>query len=169
MKTLYLIGGTMGVGKTTASQALKQLLPSCAFLDGDWCWDMQPFVVNEETKAMVMDNITHHLNSFLRCSVFEHIVFCWVMHEQSIIDDILSRLDLSDCRVIPVSLICTEEELTRRLSADIRDGKRQPDVLHRSITRLPLYESLDTIHLDVSSLTAEETAQALADLACQPR
>jgi len=168
MKTLYLIGGTMGIGKTTACQALKALLPACAFLDGDWCWDMHPFVVNEETKALVMDNITHHLNSFLHCSAFEHVIFCWVMHEQSIIDDILARLDLADVRVIPVSLVCSEEALIRRLGADIRDSKRQPDVLPRSIARLPLYACLNTVHLDVSDLSPEETARAIAALG-QPR
>lgn len=35
MKTLYLIGGTMGVGKTTVSQLLKKDLNHCVFLDGD--------------------------------------------------------------------------------------------------------------------------------------
>ena len=39
MKTLYLIGGTMGVGKTAVSQQLKKDLPNSVFLDGDWCWD----------------------------------------------------------------------------------------------------------------------------------
>ncbi len=168
MKTLYLIGGAMGVGKTTACQALKSRLPACAFLDGDWCWDMHPFVVNEETKALVMDNITHHLNGFLRCTTFENVVFCWVMHEQNIIDDILARLDLAEVRVMPVSLVCSEEALARRLSGDIRDGKRQPDVLPRSIARLPLYDCLQTVHLDVSALTPEETARAIAALS-QPR
>ena len=38
MKTLFLIGGTMGVGKTTACRILKRKLPACVFLDGDWCW-----------------------------------------------------------------------------------------------------------------------------------
>ena len=64
MKKLYLIGGTMGVGKTAACQALKRLLPGSVFLDGDWCWDADPFVVNDETKAMVEDNICHLLNNF---------------------------------------------------------------------------------------------------------
>ena len=41
MKHLYLIGGPMGVGKTTVGRALQQRLPNCAFLDGDWCWDMK--------------------------------------------------------------------------------------------------------------------------------
>ena len=57
MKTIYLIGGTMGVGKTTVSQQLKKKLPNSVFLDGDWCWDADPFQVTEETKAMVMRNI----------------------------------------------------------------------------------------------------------------
>ena len=59
MKTLYLIGGTMGVGKTTVSQQLKKELTNSVFLDGDWCWDADPFQVTEETKAMVMRNICY--------------------------------------------------------------------------------------------------------------
>ena len=89
MKKLYLIGGTMGVGKTTVCQILKQKLEQAVFLDGDWCWDAHPFQVNEETKAMVMDNICYLLNNFLSCSAYRNIIFCWVMHEQSIIDQIL--------------------------------------------------------------------------------
>ena len=71
MKTLYLIGGTMGVGKTTVSQILKKRLPNAVYLDGDWCWDASPFQVTEETKAMVLDNICHLLSNFLRCSAYE--------------------------------------------------------------------------------------------------
>ena len=56
-KMLYLIGGTMGVGKTAVSKQLQKDLPNSVFLDGDWCWDAHPFQVTEETKAMVIDNI----------------------------------------------------------------------------------------------------------------
>ena len=34
MKKLYIIGGTMGVGKTTVGQQLKKDLPNSVFLDG---------------------------------------------------------------------------------------------------------------------------------------
>ena len=61
MKTLYLIGGTMGVGKTAVSQRMNELLVSSVFLDGDWCWNANPFQVTDETKNMVMDNICHFL------------------------------------------------------------------------------------------------------------
>jgi broad-specificity NMP kinase len=34
MKNIYLIGGTMGVGKTTTCQIIKNKLNNCVFLDG---------------------------------------------------------------------------------------------------------------------------------------
>ena len=72
MKTLYMIGGTMGIGKTTVCQQLKQDLPNSVFLDGDWCWDASPFQVTDETKAMVTNNICYLLNNFLKCSAYEN-------------------------------------------------------------------------------------------------
>ena len=47
----------MGVGKTTISRQLKKGLHNSVFLDGDWCWDADPFQVTEETKEMVMRNL----------------------------------------------------------------------------------------------------------------
>ena len=76
MKKLFLIGGTMGIGKSTVSQFLKYKLPNSVFLDGDWCWDAHPFLVTEETKEMVMQNICLMLNNFLKCSAYENVIFC---------------------------------------------------------------------------------------------
>ena len=163
MKKLYLIGGTMGVGKTTTCQLLKQRLQNSVFLDGDWCWDAHPFTVTEETKAMVIENICFLLNQFLRCSAYENVIFCWVMHQQEIIDDILSRLDLSDCSVRCISLMCTPDALIQRLQRDVDAGIRQADVIERSMARLPLYDGLDTIKLDVSTRMPE---QAAAEIGC---
>ncbi len=161
MKTLYLIGGTMGVGKTTVGQILKQRMDRAVFLDGDWCWDAEPFQVNEETKEMVLDNICYLLNNFLQCSAYENIIFCWVMHEQEIIDQILSRLNTEGCDVKAISLICTEEALRMRLSQDIRLGIRQPDVIPRSVGRIALYNGLRTMKVDVSEISAEQAADRI--------
>lgn len=164
MKTLYIIGGTMGVGKTTVCRQLQKKLNNCVFLDGDWCWDMRPFTVTEETKAMVLDNICHLLNNFLGCSAYENILFCWVLHEQSILDDILSRLNTDNCRLLCISLLCSPEALTARLNKDISAGLRQPDVLPRSLARIPLYQKLNTIKIDVSWLSAEKAAEEILHL-----
>ena len=164
MKTLYIIGGTMGVGKTTVCQQLKRQLPDSVFLDGDWCWDADPFQVTAETMAMVNNNICFLLNNFLRCSAYENVIFCWVMHQQEIIDGILSRLDTSGCRVVCVSLTASEETLRRRLAADVAAGLRQEDVIVRSTARIPLYDALNTVKLPTDGKTPAELARELSAL-----
>ena len=159
MKTLYLIGGTMGVGKTTVSQQLKKELADSVFLDGDWCWDASPFQVNEETKAMVVRNICYLLNSFLHCSVYENIIFFCVLHEQSIIDSILEKLDIDSREVKRISLIADESNLRRRLTADVTRGARTADIIDRSVARMSMYRTLDTIKVD----TSNKTVQVIAD------
>ena len=148
----------MGVGKTTVSQMLKKKLDNAVFLDGDWCWDADPFVVSDETKAMVMDNIHHTLNNFIKCSAYQNIVFGWVMHVQSIIDDVINGLEKDDCRVIPISLTCTADTLKERLGKDIENGIRTADVLERSLVRIPMYESLNTIKINTDNKPVEEIA-----------
>ncbi len=164
MKTLYLIGGTMGVGKTTVCQKLKKKLPNAIFLDGDWCWDADPFQVTEETKTMVLRNISFLLNSFLHCSAYENVIFCWVMHEQSIIDTIIDALDTAKCKVIKVSLTVNEDNLKSRLFADIENGIRTADVIDRSIARIGLYQKLDTVKVDTNGKKISEIAEAIVAL-----
>ena len=94
MKTIYLIGGTMGVGKTTVSQQLKKKLPNSVFLDGDWCWDADPFQVTEETKAMVMRNICFLLNSFLHCTLYYIMLFNQCLYNNMKCDEIRNDLGL---------------------------------------------------------------------------
>lgn len=146
----------MGIGKTTVCQHLKKELYNSVFLDGDWCWDTSPFQVTDETKGMVLDNITHVLNNFIRCSAYENIIFCWVMHEQSIIDTILEKLDLSDCRVRSISLIAGEKAVRERIASDIAKGIRTPDAMERSLARLPLYQKLNTIKIDTTGKSVQE-------------
>ncbi len=164
MKMLYLIGGTMGVGKTTVCQRLKRNLPNSVFLDGDWCWDAHPFQVNEETKTMVLQNICFLLNQFLHCSVYQNIVFCWVMHEQSIIDIILQNIDTAACEVKAISLLCSENTLRSRWEGDVLQGIRMQDGIERSVSRLPLYNVLNTEKIDTDGLSIEQIAQSIMQL-----
>ena len=164
MKNLFLIGGTMGVGKTTTCRILEQKLNHSVFLDGDWCWNMHPFQVTEETKRMVVENICFFLNNFIRCSAYENIVFCWVMHQQAILDNILSRLETANCKVHTISLVCSEQALRIRLSKDVDAGVREEEVIQRSVARLPLYDELNTDKIDVSEIGPEEAADLILSI-----
>lgn len=141
----------MGVGKTTVCQVMKENLDNSVFLDGDWCWDSHPFQVTDETKKMVIHNICFLLNQFIHCSAYQNIIFCWVLHEQSIIDTILESLDKTDCTLKVISLICDEAELEARLMKDITAGIREKNVLERSISRMGNYIKLNTVRLDTSN------------------
>ena len=153
----------MGVGKTATCRELQKILPRNVFLDGDWCWDMRPFVVTDETKAMVNGNITHLLDSFLACSEFENVIFCWVLHEQHILDDLMNALNLNDCTTHCFSLVSTERALVERLNRDIVAGKRDSDITERSVARISLYDELDTVKLDVSAISPADAARRIAE------
>ena len=158
MKNLIFINGTMGSGKTTVSQKLKILLSKSIFLDGDWCWDMVPFIVNIETKEMVLENIAFLLNNFLKCSEYENVIFCWVMHEEGIIKDILKRLESNNYKLYKFSLICSKEELKKRILKDIENGIRDESVLERSYIKMDNYKMMDTIKMNTDKISAREIA-----------
>lgn len=162
MKTIYFLGGPMGVGKSTVGRVLNQKLPKSVLLDGDWCWCMDPFQVCDETKAMVMDNICYTLNHFLACSVIENVVFCWVLDQPELYGQLYARLNLGACRVVARSLICSEASLRRRLQKDIDQGLRTPDIVERSISRLPNYCRLDVPLLDTTGRSPEAVAGEIA-------
>ena len=161
MKKVYIIGGTMGVGKTTVCQELKKRLPASVFLDGDWCWDMNPFQVTDETKKMVHENISFLLNQFIHCSAYENIIFCWVMHEQGIIDAIVNSLAAGNCEVRTFSLVCDEATLRERLQKDVAGGLRSEDIISRSVARIPLYENLNTVKIDTTGKNIGEIRDAV--------
>lgn len=154
----------MGIGKTAVSRCLQDHLPDAVFLDGDWCWDAKPFRVTDETVAMVLDNISHVLNNFLRSSAYQNVIFCWVLHRQTISDAILGSLSLDGYAVTRVNLISDEAALVARLRADIDAGRRAPDVIERSLERLPLYATQQIPTLDTTRLSIEQAALAILEM-----
>ena len=153
----------MGVGKTATSKILLKLLPNCVFLDGDWCWYADPFIVNEETKNMAEQNMSFLLNNFLSCSVYENIIFCWVMHTESLIDRVHSWIKGNDYTLYKFSLVCSENALITRLKKDIDNGVREDDIVERSLERLPNFLKMDTIKIDVSNITPKQAAHIIYD------
>ncbi len=156
-----MVNGTMGVGKTATCNELLNILHPSAFLDGDWCWNMKPFIVTDETKNMVEDNIVYLLNSFLSCSEYENIIFCWVMQYESIMTDILKRLTASDYKLSKFTLTISQQALKERIMKDVENNKRTIDVLERSLTRMPLYNNMGTVKIDVSSITPRQAAEKM--------
>jgi len=113
---------------------------------------------------MVTNNICYLLNNFLKCSAYENIIFCWVMHEQSIIYSILEKLDTQNCEIKCISLVADEKTLCERLAMDIERGIRSEDVIERSIVRIPMYQTLNTTKIDTNAKTVAMIANEIKQL-----
>ena len=162
MKRLILVGGPMGVGKSAVCAALLERLRPGVYLDGDWCWNMRPFTVNTETKAMVLDNICAMLTRFLACGALEYVIFGWVMHRQEIWDEICRRLPLSNVEVHRFVLLASPETLRQRVEQDIAAGRQEAGAVERSLAYLSLYEAIEARKLLTDGLTPGEAADWIA-------
>ena len=169
MKKLIMISGTMGAGKTSVCIELQKFLSENVFLDGDWCWKAEPFVVNDETKEMVMKNIAFLLAQFLSCSAYQNVIFCWVMDHQEIIDELVARVEEQTEEPFEVhgfTLTLTPEALKERIGKDIESGLRKSDAVNRSVERLTLYETVETEKIDVSTISAGKAAEKISAAVC---
>lgn len=164
-KKLIVINGTMGVGKTTVSKHLYHSLDRVVWLDGDWCWMMNPWVVNEETTQMVENNIAYLLKNYLSNQAFDTVLFSWVLHRQEIANRLLEKLADLEFELERITLMCSEAELRRRM---VRDNRTQEQI-SRSIERLRLYNDMPTIHMDTTELNVTEIAERIKNIVEEPR
>lgn len=142
MKRLYLVGGPMGVGKTTVGHALANKLENAIYIEGDLGWKDIPFFVNEENKKIVLNNIIEMVNSAFS-NDYQNVILGWVMDLQSTIDEIVSKTIAKGIKIYSISLIANPETITLRLENDFKSGVRKDEgVVERSIKRIPHYDSL---------------------------
>jgi hypothetical protein len=164
-KTFVVVNGPMGVGKTATCRALHLGLDRAVWLDGDWCWQMHPWVFSEENRRMVIDNITHLLRNFLASSSFDHVIFSWVLHLPGILEDILGRLEGLAFELVEISLVCSE----RCLEARMREDGRSQETIAASLQRLALYRAMDTIQVDTTDLPLGRVVEKLRELVLAAR
>ena len=86
------------------------------------------------------------------------------MHEQSIIDSIIGRLNIQNCAVKCISLVADEKSLRERLSIDVKKGIRTAEVIERSAARIPLYQKLNTIKIDTKNKTVSMIVNEIKQL-----
>ncbi|WNS44635.1 AAA family ATPase [Paenibacillus sp. MMS20-IR301] len=160
MTKLVIVNGTMGVGKSAVCKQLLQSLDHSVWLDGDWCWMMQPWTVNEENIIMVENNINFMLRSFLTNSSFKYVIFSWVLHRKEIIDRLLSRLADLEYEHQLVTLICSAEALRQRMHSD----NRTEEQILRSLDRIRNYEATGISSINTSDIGVNEVAARIIQL-----
>ena len=155
---VIIINGPMGVGKTTVGKHIADQNPGTAFIDGDWCMDIHPFIGNQETKVMAVDNILHMIGNYQKCSVCGMVVLVWLMDDQQVIQKILDGLSAQKAEGKIVTLICNRENLIRRWNNDQNCEWRTDEWLQVSLKSLPGFASMDNT-IDTSNLTVGQIAE----------
>ena len=155
---VIILNGPMGVGKTTVGKYIADHHPGTAFIDGDWCLDIHPFVGNQETKVMAVDNILHMIGNYQKCSVCNMVVLVWLMDEPWVIQKITQGLSAMQAEVKNMTLVCSRESLIRRWKDDNNCEWRTDEWLNVSLKSLPGFASMDNT-IDTSGLPVEQVAE----------
>ena len=154
---VIIINGPMGVGKTTAGKIIADQYPGTAFIDGDWCMDLHPFVGNRETKAMAVDNILHMTGNYLKCSECRRVVLVWLMDDEWVLRSLTDGLSALQAEVKSVTLVCDRDSLIRRWKNDRSCEWRTDRWLQVSLASLPRFAAMENT-IDTSGLSAAQAA-----------
>jgi cytidylate kinase len=161
MKKLIFINGPAGIGKTSVCRILHAKLPNSAWLESEWCRNINPFIFNPEIELMVEKNLSCILGNYLRCSMVEFVLFNWGLHapRKQIFDKVIHNLESLEFKLIPVTLMCSEAEHIKRMITDGRNQER----IDRSIGTREIYSKLNNLIIDTTELTVEETVSRILE------
>lgn len=118
MKRIFFLNGPMGVGKTTVGRLLQGALPQAAFIDGDWCLDIDPFVGDSATRAMAVDNILHMLGNYQACPCCQNAVVAWLMDRPEVREALDTGVKALDLEPLWYTLTCSPQALRARWEKD---------------------------------------------------
>jgi thymidylate kinase len=156
MNTFIFIHGPNGVGKSSVCNALHRRLQPSARLESEWCRMTNPFVLNEESIALTIANMTQMLRNYLSCPWLDYVIMSYGFHgaRQQIWETVQANLQAIPYTYVPITLTCDAKENIRRMSHDGRDQER----IQRAIAVRGIYEALPYPRIDSTSLTIDQTA-----------
>ena len=157
---VIIINGPMGVGKTATGKYIAETNPGTAFIDGDWCMDIHPFVGNRETKTMAVDNILHMIGNYQKCSACRMIVLVWLMDDPWVLQLIMEGLAALQAEVRSVTLVCDRANLISRWKNDHICEWRTDRWLDISLSSLPYFASMKNA-IDTSGLSVDRVADMI--------
>ena len=160
---VIILNGPMGVGKTTVGKLIAEKYPGTAFIDGDWCMDLHPFVGSRETKTMAVDNILHMISNYMKCSVCKMIVLVWLMDDPWVLQSVTDGLSALQAEIKNVTLICDRENLLRRWENDHACEWRTAEWLNVSLASLPVFSAMENT-LNTAGLSPELVADLILKL-----
>ena len=160
---VIILNGPMGIGKTTVGTCIADKHPGTAFIDGDWCMDLHPFVGTKETKEMAIDNILHMIRNYKDCSACKMVVLAWLMDEDWVCEQLVTGIREMGMDVETVTLVCDEKQLKQQWAADRNCPWRTDEWLAVALRSLEHFSKSDDC-IKTDGLSIEEVADAVYNM-----
>lgn len=107
MKLLYVVACNTEVDSSMLCDLMKNKLPNTAF---PGCWIIDP-KATEEMKENVISSVSSAINHFIKSPEYENIIFGW--GGESVINELLSRIETSKCDVKIINFIEAEKLISK--------------------------------------------------------
>ncbi|SMC34299.1 shikimate kinase [Oscillospiraceae bacterium] len=157
---VIILNGPMGVGKTTVGNLIADRINGTAYIDGDWCMDLHPFVGNSETRAMAVDNILHMLGNYRDCSSCNMAVVSWLIDDDKVLEQLIQGIRDLDMETSVFTLVCSEEQLRKQWKEDKICPWRTEEWLSVSLRSLDDFRAKDNV-IDTTCMETKEVTNLI--------
>ncbi len=161
MNFLAIINGPMGVGKTTVCRELLRSMDRCVWLDGDWCWMQNPWIVNDETTRIAEDNMLYVLRNHVGSTTWKYVLFSWIFRSDDLVRHFTSKLvDIPHTSAV-FTLLCSEEELKARRKAQLPDA--DDETIAYTMDTLSKCASVEATKIETTALSPAQVAARIRE------
>jgi adenylylsulfate kinase-like enzyme len=148
---LALITGAPSIGKTVTGERLLERVENSAFLDGDWLWHVNPFLLSDSRLRNGDKSMSFALSTYLK-SRFDVVIFSSViLIDQEIRSNILKDIDSEGYVVQSFHLKCSTTTLLQRHRG--QRGTTEPGYEWLQIQPLPNDVVIDTDNRSVEEVS----------------
>ncbi|KAF8901043.1 hypothetical protein CPB84DRAFT_1708679 [Gymnopilus junonius] len=173
-RTFVLINGHAGAGKHSIAMALCSLIPQSRVIDNHLLADLADAICSRhssnysllrgEIRRVMMDHITTNNETGPMTYIFTSNFSDSFLGTEAAVH-FQESAARAHARFIPVNMICSREEIMRRVASPMRQRYSRaklvdPDIAASIVDRKTMFEFdvESKLRIDVSSLTAEEAA-----------
>jgi adenylate kinase family enzyme len=160
-KKFIMITGPAGIGKTTVCKELFKRINGCAWLDGDWCWMVNPYPgKTPEQKKYVEKAFGYIINGYFHDDNTKVILFSWLMHSKFMFDLITEQIADKDYELIKIALVCSD----RKIYIERMRNDRRRDVQIEEADSMKRFHQLNINMIDVVHLSVDDIAERIIEL-----
>lgn len=121
-KKVILLSGGPCVGKSTTAKLLFEHYVNSAYCDGDWCWCVNPYSIEDKRQENGNKNMAFLISTYLNAG-FEIVIFSSiVLTNPDMRRSILKNITADDYDVMSFQLTCSEDTLMERHKAEGGDA-----------------------------------------------